>query len=115
MRANFRSLVPKESKVESCEHQDNADICDQAFPESVSKEREVYTDYDCYHRHHVKDHRYPCAHLSKTLFHFLRPSTGVASAIFPNLCPNRSCLVAFEALAKGLEVVCLRLLGLLVG
>ncbi len=55
----------KESEVESCEHQNNPDIHGQPFPESVSEEREIYSDYDGYHRHQVKHHSYrEC-----TLFH----------------------------------------------
>jgi hypothetical protein len=43
--------VPEKSQVESHEHQDNPDISNQAFPESVSKEREIYAYYDGYHCH----------------------------------------------------------------
>jgi hypothetical protein len=46
--------MPEESQIKSCEHQDNANIRRQPFPESVSEEREIYTDYDGYHCHHVK-------------------------------------------------------------
>jgi hypothetical protein len=56
------SWTPEESQVESCEHQDNANIRYQPFPESVAEEREIYTDYDgCYH-HPVKHDSYPAAH-----------------------------------------------------
>jgi hypothetical protein len=48
------SWTPEESQVESCEHQDNANIHCQPFPESVSEEHDIYTDYDGCHRHHVK-------------------------------------------------------------
>jgi hypothetical protein len=48
------SWTPEESQVESCEHQDNANIHCQPFPESVSEEREIHTDYDGCHCHHVK-------------------------------------------------------------
>jgi hypothetical protein len=48
------SWAPEESQIESCEHQDNANVRCQPFPESVSEEREIYTDYDGYHCHHVK-------------------------------------------------------------
>src|SRR5208283_1332038 len=58
------SWTPEESQVESCEHQDNANIHCQPFPESVSEEREIYTDYDGCHRHHVKHDSYPSAHFS---------------------------------------------------
>jgi hypothetical protein len=58
--------MPEESQVESYEHQDNADIHYQSFPESVSEEDEIYTHYDGCHRHHVKHVSYLSAHLSKT-------------------------------------------------
>jgi hypothetical protein len=60
------SWTPEESKVESCEHQDDANIHCQPFPESVSEEQEIYTDYDGCHRHHVKHASYLSAHFSKT-------------------------------------------------
>src|ERR1035441_9731958 len=47
------SWTPEESEVESCEHQDNANIRCQPFPESVSEEHEIYADYDGCHRHRV--------------------------------------------------------------
>src|ERR1039458_3530873 len=53
------SWTPEESQVESCEHQDNANIHCQPFPESVSEEHEIYTDYDGCHRHHVKHRQLP--------------------------------------------------------
>src|ERR1019366_9376334 len=59
------SWSPEESQVESCEHQDNANIHCQPFPESVSEEREIYTDYDRRHRHHVKHDNYLSAHFSE--------------------------------------------------
>ena len=59
------SWTPEESQVESCEHQDNANIHCQPFPESVSEEREIYTDYDGCHRHHVKHYSYLSAHFSQ--------------------------------------------------
>jgi hypothetical protein len=48
------SWAPEESQIESCEHQDNANVRRQPFPESVSEEGEIYASYDGYHRHHVK-------------------------------------------------------------
>src|ERR1700691_4935963 len=48
------SWTPEESKVESCEHQDNANVYCQPFPESVSEKREIHSDDDGYHCHHVK-------------------------------------------------------------
>ena len=56
--------MPEESQVESSEHQDNANIHCQPFPEMVSEEREIYTDYDGYHRHHVKRDGDPSANFS---------------------------------------------------
>jgi hypothetical protein len=56
--------TPEESQVESREHQDNANIHCQPFPESVSEEDEIYTDYDGCHRHHVKHDNYLSAHFS---------------------------------------------------
>src|SRR5580700_6967691 len=61
------SWTPEESQVESCEHQDNANIHYQPFPESVSEEHEIYTDYDGRHRHHVEHHDYLSAHFSLIL------------------------------------------------
>jgi hypothetical protein len=58
------SWTPEESEVESCKHQDNANIHCQPFPESVSEKREIYTDYDGYHRHHVKHDSYVSAHFN---------------------------------------------------
>jgi hypothetical protein len=49
-----RSWTLEESEVESCEHQDNANIHCQPFPELVSEEEEIHRDYDGYHRHHIK-------------------------------------------------------------
>src|ERR1019366_5117850 len=56
------SWTPQESQVESCEHQDNANIHCQPSPESVSEEQQIYTDYDGRHRHHVKHDSYLSAH-----------------------------------------------------
>src|ERR1700693_5671289 len=61
------SWTLEKSQVESCEHQDNADIHCQPFPESVSEEHDIYTDYDGCHRHHVKHDSYLSAHLSSNL------------------------------------------------
>jgi hypothetical protein len=58
------SWTPEESQVESSEHQDNANIHCQPFPESVSEEHEIYTDYDGCHRHPVKHDSYLSAHFS---------------------------------------------------
>jgi len=56
-----------ESQVESCEHQDNANIHCQPFPESVPEEHKIYTDYDGCHRHHVKHDSYLFAHFSSSM------------------------------------------------
>jgi mannitol-1-phosphate/altronate dehydrogenase len=56
------SRTSEESEVESCEHQDNANIHCEPFPELVSEEEEIYTDYDDYHCHHVKHDSYLSAH-----------------------------------------------------
>ena len=58
------SWTPQESQVERCEHQDDSNIHCQPFPESVSEEHEIYTDYDGCHRHHVKHDSYLSAHFS---------------------------------------------------
>ena len=57
----------EESEVESCKHQDNADIHCQPFPKSVFEEQEIYTDYAGYHRHHVKRCSYSSVHFSFSL------------------------------------------------
>ena len=56
--------VCPESQVESCKHQNNADIYHQPFPESVSEERQIYTDYNGCHRQRVKHDSYLSAHFS---------------------------------------------------
>jgi hypothetical protein len=55
----------EESQVESYEHQDNANIHCQPFPESVFEEHQIDTDYDGCHRHHVKHDSYLSAHFSQ--------------------------------------------------
>src|SRR4029077_3732208 len=67
----LRSWRHEESQVESSEHQDNANIHDQPFPESVSEEHEIYTDYNGCHRQHVKHYSYPSVHLQNALISFL--------------------------------------------
>ena len=61
-----RSWTPEESQVESYEHQDNANIHCQPFPESVSEEHEIYTNYDGCHHHHVKHDSYLSAQTKMT-------------------------------------------------
>jgi hypothetical protein len=62
--SNACSWPLQESEVEGCEHQDDSNIRHQPFQESVSKEREICTDYDGCHRHHVKHDSYLSAHFS---------------------------------------------------
>jgi hypothetical protein len=54
----------EESQVESCEHQDNANIHHQPFPKPVSEEQEIQADNGGYHRQHVKRDSYLSAHFS---------------------------------------------------
>ncbi|MGA7737898.1 MAG: hypothetical protein WCB22_20995 [Pseudolabrys sp.] len=58
------SIATEKSPVESREHQDNANIHCQSFPEVVSKKREIHTDYDGYHHHHVNHYSYLSARFS---------------------------------------------------
>lgn len=69
----LQSWTLEESQVESAEHQDNADIHYQPFPESVSEEREIDADDDGDHRHHIK-------HDSDLSAHFPSPSAAPLSA-----------------------------------
>jgi hypothetical protein len=64
---NICSWTPQESPVESSEHQDNADIHHQPFPESVSEEQQIYTDDDGCHRHDVKYDNHLSAHFSASI------------------------------------------------
>jgi hypothetical protein len=59
------SWTIEESEVESSEHQDNANIHCQPFPESVSEEPDIYADYDGYHRRHVKHYSQLSVHFSQ--------------------------------------------------
>jgi len=68
--------TPEESEVESGEYQDNADIHGKPFPESVSEEQNIYTDYNDCHRHHVKYDSNLAAHLRLLAYRLDRhPST----------------------------------------
>jgi hypothetical protein len=58
----LRLWMPEESEVKGCEHQDNADVDHQPFPESVSEEHEIHADDQDYHRHQVKRGRYMPSH-----------------------------------------------------
>jgi hypothetical protein len=68
----LRSWRHEKSQVESSEHQNNANIHYQPFPESVSEEHEIYTNYNGYHCRHVKHYSDPSVHFGMTSFHFLR-------------------------------------------
>jgi hypothetical protein len=59
----------EKSQVESREHQKNAYIRHQPFPESISEERQIETDYNGCHRHRVEHNAYPSAHFSNASFH----------------------------------------------
>ena len=69
------SWTPEESEVKSYKHQDNANIHCQPFPSWVLEEREIYTDYGGYHRHHVKHVSYLSAH-----FRLVAPSSTPVAA-----------------------------------
>jgi hypothetical protein len=69
--------MPKESQVERCEYQDDANIRYQPFPESVSEEREICADDEGCHRHHVKRNTYLSAH-------FRHLPTSVYSPVQPD-------------------------------
>jgi hypothetical protein len=58
------SWTTEVSEVETCKHQDNANIHYQPFPEPISEEHKIYTDYGGDHRHHVKHDRYLSTHFS---------------------------------------------------
>jgi hypothetical protein len=73
------SWMPEESRVEGCEHQDNANIHCQPFPESISEEREIYANYDGCHRHYVKHDNSLSAHFS----FFLRGNSTLVGMQFP--------------------------------
>jgi hypothetical protein len=67
-----RSWSPKESQVEGYEDQDDVDIHYQPFPQSISEEHEIYSDYKGCHRHHVKRDSYLSAHVSGPSLGFTR-------------------------------------------
>ena len=75
------SWTPEKSQVESCEHQDNANIHCQPFPESVSEEHEIYTHYDGCHRHRVKHDSYMSAHFSKIVSRWGNPNFRIAPEV----------------------------------
>ena len=57
--------MPEEFEVKSHERQNNANIRCEPFPELVSEEPEIYTDYDGYHRRQIKPDSYLSAHFSR--------------------------------------------------
>ena len=59
--------MSQESEVECREHQNNANIHHQPFPELISEEREIHTDYNRSHCHNVKRETYVSDHFSKDL------------------------------------------------
>jgi hypothetical protein len=56
------SWTPQKPPIERCEHKDDSNIHRQPFPEAVSEEDQIHTDYDGCHRHHAKHDRYLSAH-----------------------------------------------------
>jgi hypothetical protein len=80
--------MPEKSQVESREHQDDSNIHYQPFPESNSEEREIHSDYDGDHRHHVKHDNYPVARAA----HFALasatkvPRTACAGPLIGGIC-----------------------------
>jgi hypothetical protein len=54
MHFRWLSRMPEEFQVERSKDQDNANIHHQPFPESMSEEHDVYSDYNGCHGHHVK-------------------------------------------------------------
>jgi hypothetical protein len=58
------SRTSEEIQIESREQQDNANIYDQPFPESIPQEHEIHADDDGYHRRHVKRYNYRSTHFS---------------------------------------------------
>jgi hypothetical protein len=93
-----QSWIPEESQVESSEHQDNANIHYQPFPESVSKEQQIYADYNDCHHHHIKHDKYLFAHLNN-----LRAAARVAARwhitptqIVTYICRDRSAVAGLH-------------------
>jgi hypothetical protein len=50
--------------MESSKHQDNANVGYEPLPESVSEKRDIQTDDDGYHRHHIERASDLSAHFS---------------------------------------------------
>lgn len=71
---------PQKSEIERSEHQNNADIHREPWPKQVSEERNIYTDDDGYHRHHVKHVSYPTAHFNLMAFRALSTAQLPAKA-----------------------------------
>ncbi|MGC1779695.1 MAG: hypothetical protein WBB34_17305 [Xanthobacteraceae bacterium] len=58
------SSVLEESQVECSEHQDDSYIHNKPFPEPISKEQDIHSNYDGCHQHDVKHHSYQSSHFS---------------------------------------------------
>ena len=65
------SWASEESHIESQEYQDNANVRYQPFPESVSEERDIQTNYDGYHCHQVQRDSDLSARFSLHCLHYL--------------------------------------------
>lgn len=91
----WRSWAPEESQVESYEDQDDAKIHHQPFPESISEEHEIYSDYKGCRPHHVKHGRYLSAHLSLPSPGFTKRHPGT-----PGFGRIMSCLAGFRLLQR---------------
>jgi hypothetical protein len=55
--------TPEETQVESREHQDQADIHDQPFPEAIPEEQNIHANDDGGHYHHTKRDGWRSAHV----------------------------------------------------
>ncbi|MGH6993672.1 MAG: hypothetical protein ACREEH_10090, partial [Caulobacteraceae bacterium] len=75
--------MPEKAQVEGDEHQDDADVRDQPFPQSVSKEGDVDADDERRHRKKVEHGNYLLSHSTSTWasIHHVRdkrPGRGLA-------------------------------------
>jgi GNAT superfamily N-acetyltransferase len=59
--------VLHESQIEGGEHQDNADVDQQPFPESILEEQQIYTNNNGYQHHTVKHDRHVLCHFNHQL------------------------------------------------
>ncbi len=83
------TAAPKKSQVESCEHQHQANIYQQALPKLVSEERKIYTDYHGYHYRYVKYDSYLSTHLQYPSAMLRRFATRDCLRDNPSLCRDR--------------------------